>query len=1218
MAETIVCPLCKRKLKVDVEFLGQQVQCPSCAAPFRLDEEYIRPKKQIQTRPDPAPILDALPADQPPLLRKSNTRSLVVALVLGLVGTPVLMVVGVGVAVWVSLPQPQPRAAIVQDGGRWREAREALAGPVVPIPAEQIEQLKPLFQGLGDALTRQDHETSLAHFDVERMFDELVALGVFPRRLFPNQQATLRNFRAGMGRSFVRKDQNLGWKETKIRNVKPLPGGEVVVIARHIAPDNELKMRWWLTRQSGRWAIYDMEDLHTKIRTTLLVASVVPGDQNQLGELQRFLQGVLVIKKALDDDDPDKAERQFASIAEIILPSRLDALRLVIRGMIQLHRGQWKEALESVDRATSLQPDMPICDLLRGTAHNNLGQWEQGHKSLEAYRSLLGDDWVVCSQLGLSLRGLRRFDEAARAYRKALDQKPNELQAFIGMLNSLCADAPRDDISARFAKLENPEDAFLACALNCVDSKDARGIEQMVEALPKLDRPFAPADYYLALSRTWVNRANEAVPLFRAALKHQGDPAVRKDYVQGFLRAMADANQAELAYPAAPDPAEAFRLLANRLKETHRSNQLRKLLAAHAKVQPNDVLLPFYRGEVFVLEGRYSLAEKAFAAGLALRPSRETLDSFRASRVLARYYMGNPQSAYKEIGPRQDTFAQLAALHCENEDHAGLQALLDMHAQTAPNDSELLRYRYRLRIKQGKTAEGVSQFQEILARETSEEKRALLLSEFDAEMIEAGKVIEAYRASPDPLKAFERLAGKWTDDEMIVDSLRSLVAAHRARHADDPWVLFYSAELHIGEKAWDRACAELEKWYQVASKQDRDRRRWQYVRALYQTGRGLRAYAEVEPRQETFQQLANLLRNDKKGAELERLVAAERLRQGEGALLLIHEAEAKALQHQYARARYLLQKACLLYPREFMARGYWISSRDFFPKETPALVVYRGAIDKERAFEMLASELLLQKKTKDLVELLEEHGREYPNDPDHDFYAGELYLLRGDLPQAERRFIRARGRGSKYNTWKIDRSLSRARIMAGKAVAVYKEAGGGVEILDQLAWACQSEKDVAQLESLIEVHRRLDPEDGRLLNWDLEVRWLKKDYNEVLKLLTENRIDLLASRHHRWKSVDYLVRGLVRLKRSKEAVREAETYARHRSGDLLLLLLAHAADGNVEQAIKTMSRERPQRYLLARAYADEDLAPILKSAAFASFRDKFPEPMEKKTESPLD
>jgi hypothetical protein len=111
--------------------------------------------------------------------------------------------------------------------------------------------------------------------------------------------------------------------------------------------------------------------------------------------------------------------------------------------------------------------------------------------------------------------------------------------------------------------------------------------------------------------------------------------------------------------------------------------------------------------------------------------------------------------------------------------------------------------------------------------------------------------------------------------------------------------------------------------------------------------------------------------------------------------------------------------------------------------------------------------------------------------------------------------------------------------------------------------------------------------------------------------MDEGRKGVLGTRF-RWKSDALRVRCLVRLKRYKEAVAEAEAQWKARRGDPLLLVLAHAAGGDVAGAVAAAERLRPGQVSPETWSADEDLGPILRGEAFRPFREKFPERKEKR------
>ncbi len=153
------------------------------------------------------------------------------------------------------------------------------------------------------------------------------------------------------------------------------------------------------------------------------------------------------------------------------------------------------------------------------------------------------------------------------------------------------------------------------------------------------------------------------------------------------------------------------------------------------------------------------------------------------------------------------------------------------------------------------------------------------------------------------------------------------------------------------------------------------------------------------------------------------------------------------------------------------------------------------------------------------------------------------------------------------------------------------------------------------MQALIDAHRQAKPDDAQLPVWDLEILWLQHDYEGVLKLLAEHQEDTFALARNRYKADDYRVRCLVRLKRTKDAVREAEPFLKTSAGNRLLVILAYAADGDVKQATAVLQKMRPAQSFLRTCYKDDDLGPLWRSEAFKELRDKFPEPKEEKPEA---
>jgi tetratricopeptide (TPR) repeat protein len=1142
---------------------------------------------------------------------KSGNSCVIVAVVLAvvaLVGS--LGAAGLGIVVYVMRSsKPSPPARVEENPEERLEEVRAAFKEQKPLAVEEIAPgLKPMFEGLGGALRAADAKRIEAYFDVDRMGDEIIALGTLPLRTTKEKQDFKQGLRLGIGSSLAKAALLMHWTESDIRNVKKLNDQEAVVIVRHKHPNGALlKMRWWVTRRSGTWKVYDFEDLDMGMRMSTTAGSFAGQAIGRLAEIRRATSTLSeALQTVVLQQDPDGAEKKLQQVARVKLPKLLEVLRSLVRGLIRFQQGRYQEALDAFEEAGRFQADMPVLDFWKGTTLNRLGKWDRALKHLQAYSDLLGEDAEVCRELGLALRGLKRFPEAARSYRKSLDLDPKDGEAFLGFLRSLGGSDNKDDIGARFVKLDDLRDNFDVCAEDCEEREFPELLEPLVLAMRRVDPDYVSVDYYLSLVKARTGRANEAVPLFKSALAKQPDAQIRQTYVDRFLRAMASAGKLADAYAAVPDTRAAFRFLAAEAVKRYRVQELKELVARHEKTHRDDPLLPWYQAEVYVQEGRYALADKTFASALAKPPDEETLKQFRPSRVLARYHTGRGLSAYRDIGPRPDTFLQLANLCLDHEEYAQLQDLLDAHAKNDPKSAELLRFRYRLKIRQNEVPDAIALFKASLAKTEPDKERTERVSEFLREMASAGKSLEGYRAAPDAEQAFQVLAQSAVNESRRED-LRRLVEVHRAGHAADPMLAYYQGEIHVQDKDWDKAAKVLGAGLKQAPEKLRGWYRWKYVHAMYKAGRGLEAYGAAEPRGETFNQLANLLAADKKATEMEALIKAHRPHAGDDPGLDARAARAKVWLKQPAEAAALVKKAYQAQKDENLRKGYVNRFVLDMDEAGQMLEGYRLAPDKLSAFGALAPRLVSSKKEKELAALLDGHAKEHAGDPLCRFYRGEWHLLRGDVKQAEEAFQAAQAKG--LPPWRFRDGLFRARVKAGKAAETYHEIEPGPTTFQSLAYLCIENKDAKQLQALIDAHRKARPDDSNLPVWDMEVRWLKGDHEGVLQLLSEHDEDFFCLPRHRWKGDDYRVRSLVKLKRTKDAIAAAEAVAK-RKGNRVLLVLAHAAAGDVKQTIAALEKRKPESYLIRSCYQDTDLGPILRTEPFREFREKFPVPKE--------
>jgi tetratricopeptide (TPR) repeat protein len=461
MPKTIQCPDCQRKLQIADELTGRRLRCPACkttfvagqaeaavpvmafkvAAPVPLPASpRTRPSRPSVDLEDEERALDRprrqIGDDIPPRWRspvrgrKKNGSHVIVLLVVGIVAAVGVAVVMLGSAVYLLVHFNSSKKAVASNRPipiedkqqRDKEVKEAFqnrdfqAPPAKnPIPKKQPkaapnlnQELNSFFSSFSQAIVQRNAELVHSHFDMERLFDEMVAQQTLPPQLANDKKGFLAGTKAGMSGAMSR-NQNLRWNSTEIKHVKSLSPDEVVVIARHhVDTGASLKMRWWLTRRSGSWRLYDFEDLDVGLRGSTLMCALAGGLENgQVNNLVFAVQQVTGALQALGAArDVDLADQKLKSIAHIKLPAALDALRWLGSAVICISRGQNEQALEALDKSQALQPDMPAVDLLKGIIYNNMAQWENALKHIQKYRDLLGDDPLVRQEFDKATRGL--------------------------------------------------------------------------------------------------------------------------------------------------------------------------------------------------------------------------------------------------------------------------------------------------------------------------------------------------------------------------------------------------------------------------------------------------------------------------------------------------------------------------------------------------------------------------------------------------------------------------------------------------------------------------------------------------------------------------------------------------------------------------------------------------------------------------------------------
>jgi hypothetical protein len=140
------------------------------------------------------------------------------------------------------------------------------------------------------------------------------------------------------------------------------------------------------------------------------------------------------------------------------------------------------------------------------------------------------------------------------------------------------------------------------------------------------------------------------------------------------------------------------------------AKQLPELIAAHRKYEPSDPWLSYYDGVVHRIRKQYDEAEKSFADGMARDLSPEDRERFRWLRVVNLADAHRELEAYAKVGPRRETFTQLASHMDDDADLPKLSVLIWIHGTADPADPALALWRGDVYFRTSQYALAVEEF----------------------------------------------------------------------------------------------------------------------------------------------------------------------------------------------------------------------------------------------------------------------------------------------------------------------------------------------------------------------------------------------------------------------------------------------------------------------------------------------------------------------------
>jgi tetratricopeptide (TPR) repeat protein len=491
-----------------------------------------------------------------------------------------------------------------------------------------------------------------------------------------------------------------------------------------------------------------------------------------------------------------------------------------------------------------------------------------------------------------------RYALADRTFTQALDKGPDArtLESFRD--SRVLARYRTGQALAAYRDIEPRQETFQLLASLAYEDHDNDLLQGLLDAHARNDPEDRELPYdrcRLALSR---NQVADAIGLFKTV------PAWDVEHFGALLDDFAANGLALEAYRAAASREKAFAELADLLAKGRRTDELRQLVAEHARSRPDDPVLAAHRGELLLAEKAWDQAARVFEEALKIPPP-ENEERLLKGYLTASYHAGRALQCYEKLGPPRTIFSILAELMAHDRKGEELLALTMAHERRVPGDSDSLYYQAVARLILKQPDEATALFRKVYAEENDAE-RFKQLYEFMSVAHEVGLGMEAYRESPNPSLAFDGLATLLTSQKKDRE-LAALIVEHGQRMASDPEYAFYQGELYVLRGEFDHAAqhftAALARAHPVAQK----RYRGGLFRARIKAGEVVRAYRDAQAAPaDTFAQLAQLCAAEKTSGQLRALITAHRKAEPEDPDLPGWELEACLLDRDYEGALKLL------------------------------------------------------------------------------------------------------------------------------------------------------------------------------------------------------------------------------------------------------------------------------------------------------------------------
>lgn len=720
------------------------------------------------------------------------------------------------------------------DAQRDAEVAQAFSEPPTDRRADDKtrDEVEAMLEAIGTNARRGYTDNVLDQLDLETMLQVAEKDGDLGLRQPGDRKKFFSGIREGFAKSINGPaSSQFKYFGVRVTRVNASSDGRILLAyARHDL-DGEgslMKVRWWLIRSDKGWRVYDWENLNNGVRMSTTLMNMLPqARMNTVPPWLRRMEEFGTARAVVEQGDFKSGRQRLNRLESAKLPDSLEAMRLLYLGICESSEGKYDKAIALYNRALKLKPDLPDARYLRGCALGDMGKFEESIVDYQWYLDTLGSDAECYRRMGNSYSWLDKHEEAAKAYRASLEDRPS--REVIVSLAGYLKPEECDVLGRYFLALREPKQEYEPLVRELLDEN------RLYDATRAINTAFAPMakgnhDYvwYAAKVALYDKKPGDAAELLRPVLgRVKADD--RQAYQSLFWDAMLKAGKAAEALSEAKDKVAAFEYLAGELYSLRDADRLDEICEAWRKGNEKAPALHFYLGEADFIRKAWKEAETHFEAGYKLLEGDDWRLGISNGWADSLYQQGRAVEAYGKIPPAEARFSQLAGYCIGDNKPDVLHELIEVHAKAVPNDPLLPRFRAELAYLK---ADFKAASDGLHAFATAHPKR----SELEWEILE--RLVRSSLRANLPERAIDwaqrgfEAPSHWL--EMLVhihagrpDRLETAMSKQRAHVDDDEWfaeqVIEFYDDPDVGEKFRGEAFAKLHAQYPPPPKPEPDK-----------------------------------------------------------------------------------------------------------------------------------------------------------------------------------------------------------------------------------------------------------------------------------------------------------------------------------------------------------------------------------------------------------